>query len=140
MIQARELMETQNDAIKVVMDATNLRFLQNSFDICTAFFSLMYTPKKKHLKVFEEAYRVLKENGRFLIWDVKVPILDKSYDKVLAFLELEMPGEKVETGYGVKLQTQDSEYFKRLAQKAGFRDAKEWTKDETLHLQLCKTG
>ena len=137
-VDERELEETQNEALKVVMDATDLKFLPNSFDVCTAFFSLMYIPKKEHLKVFEEAYRVLKDNGRFLIWDVRIPKLDKSYDRFVVPLELQLPNEKVETGYGVKLQTQDSEHFKRLAQKARFKIGKEWSKDETFHLQLHK--
>lgn len=138
-ISKRELEETRNAALKVVMDATDLKFLRNSFDVCTALFSLMYVPKKKHLRVFKEAYRVLKDNGRFLIWDIKVRKLDKNYDKSLAFLEFQLPNEKIETGYGVKLQTQDGEHFKKLAQKAKFKIGKEWSKEETLHLQLYKS-
>ena len=38
----RELKETQNEALKIVMDATELKFLSQSFDVCTSFFSLMY--------------------------------------------------------------------------------------------------
>jgi len=137
-VSERELEETQNEALKVVMDATDLKFLPNSFDVCTSLFSLMYIPKKKHLKVFEEAYRVLKDNGRFLIWDVRIPKLDESYNRFVVPLELRLPNEKVETGYGVKLQTQDGEHFKELAQKAKFTIAEEWSKGETFHLQLYK--
>jgi ubiquinone/menaquinone biosynthesis C-methylase UbiE len=43
-----ELMETHNEALKVVMDAADLKFLPKSFDVCTAFFSLMYIPKSIH--------------------------------------------------------------------------------------------
>jgi ubiquinone/menaquinone biosynthesis C-methylase UbiE len=68
-----ELMETHNEALKVVMDAADLRFLPKSFDVCTAFFSLMYIPKSIHQKVFEEVFRVLKDRGRFLIWNARIP-------------------------------------------------------------------
>lgn len=64
----KELKETRNEALKVVMDAADLKFLPKSFDICTAFFSLMYIPKSTHQKVFEEVFRILKDNGAFLIW------------------------------------------------------------------------
>lgn len=139
-ISERELAETQNEAMKVVMDATDLKFLPNSFDVCTSLFSLMYIPKKKHLKVFEEVYRVLRDNGRFLIWDVRIPRLDESYNSCVVPLELRLPNETVETGYGVEVQTQDIKYFKELAQKAKFTIANEWNKDETFHLQLIKIG
>jgi ubiquinone/menaquinone biosynthesis C-methylase UbiE len=42
----RELLETENEALKVVMDSTDLKFLPKSFDACTSFFSFMYIPKK----------------------------------------------------------------------------------------------
>ena len=67
----RELQETVSESLKVVMDATDLKFLPKSFDVCTAFFSLMYIPKNKHLEVFKEVHRVLKDNGRFLLWDAR---------------------------------------------------------------------
>lgn len=137
-VSERELEETKNDALKIVMDATDLKFLPNSFDVCTCLFSLMYIPKKKHLKVFEQAFRVLKANGTFLIWEVRIPKLDESYDRFVLPLELQLPNEKVETWYGVKLQTQSIEHFKELAQRAKFKIAEEWSKDETFHLQLYK--
>jgi len=138
-VSKKELVETQNEALKVVMDATDLKFLPNSFDVCTSFFSLMYIPKKKHLKVFEEVYRVLRDNGRFLIWEVRIPRLGEGYNSFVVPLELQLPNEKVETGYGVEVQTQDIKHFKELAQKAKFTIAKEWSKNETFHLQLIKT-
>ena len=40
-VNKRELLETQNEALKVVMDATDLKFLPETFDACTYFFSFM---------------------------------------------------------------------------------------------------
>jgi len=37
-ISKRELLETQNEALKVIMDATELKFLPKSIDVCTSFF------------------------------------------------------------------------------------------------------
>jgi ubiquinone/menaquinone biosynthesis C-methylase UbiE len=68
-----ELEETKNGSLKIVMDATDLKFLSKTFDACTAFFCLMYVPKNKHLQVFKQISRVLKDDGKFLLWDLKIP-------------------------------------------------------------------
>ena len=39
-----ELEETSNDALKLVMDARDISFVDESFDEATCFFSLMYMP------------------------------------------------------------------------------------------------
>jgi len=123
-ISERELEETQNEALKIVMDTTDLKFLSKSFEICTAFFSLMYIPRNQHLKVFEEVYRVLKNNGRFFIWDVKIIERHKKYKDFVVLLRVKLPSEEIETGYGVKWQTQDIQYFKGLAKKNKVQDNK----------------
>ena len=134
----RELEETQNEALKVVMDATALKFLSESFDVCTAFFTLMYIPKIKHLKVFKEAYRVLTDNGRFLLWDVTIPERVEDYKVFMVRLKVRLPNEEVETGYGVKWQQQNIDYFKEIAQKAKFKITTEWRKGELLYLEMAK--
>lgn len=134
----RELAETKNEALKVVMDATDLRFLPDSFDICTAFFSLMYIPKSKHSRVFEEVHRVLKENGEFLLWDVRIPKTDKKHRQVIVPLKVQLPDETVGTGYGAKWQTQDINHFKELAKEHKFKVVDEWSKDEILHMKMLK--
>ncbi len=134
----RELRETRNDALKIVMDATDLKFLPNSFDICTAFFSLMYIPESKHSKVFEEVHRVLRDNGQFFLWDVRIPRTDKKYRQVIVPLRIQLPKKTIGTGYGVKWQTQDIAYFKKLAEECKFKIVDEWNKGETLHLKMLK--
>ena len=76
----RELAETQNEALKVVMDAAELKFLPKSFHMCTAFFSLMYIAKSEYSKVFREVQRTLRDNGRFLIWDVRIPVAEEAFE------------------------------------------------------------
>ncbi len=134
----RELAETKNEALKVVMDATDLKFLPESFDICTAFFSLMYIPKSKHSRVFEEAFRVLKSNGQFLLWDVRIPRIEKKPRQFIASLRVRLLDETVETGYGVRWQSQDINHFKGLAKAHGFKVVDEWSRGETLHLKMLK--
>jgi len=134
----RELQGTQNNALKVVMDATDLKFLPESFDVCTAFFSFMYIPRNKHLKVFEKAHKVLKDNGKLLIWDVKIPEKFGNYKAFMVRLEVRLPNEETEAGYGVKWQAQDIEYFKVLAPKANFKIVSEWSKGEIFYLEMSK--
>jgi len=134
----RELLETQNEALKIVMDATDLKFLPESFDVYTAFFSLMYIPHDKHLTVFKEAYRVLKKEGKFLVWDVSIPEKRGDYEAFLVRLKVRLPNEETEAGYGVKWQTQNIEHFKELAQKTKFKITSEWSKGEIFHLEMAK--
>ncbi len=133
-----ELMETNNEALKVVMDAAELWFLPKSFDVCTAFFSLMYVPKDMHQKVFAEVFRVLKDHGRFLIWDVRIPDNVEGYKTFIVHLKVRLPNEEVETGYGVRWQTQSIEYFRELATVTGFKITSELCKEEIFHLELQK--
>jgi ubiquinone/menaquinone biosynthesis C-methylase UbiE len=135
-----ELEETKNDSLKVVMDATDLKFLPSSFDVATSFFSMMYIKNDKHRQVFQEIHKVLKRHGTFHIWDVRIP--PKHVDKPIfaVFLEILLPNEKAKTGYGVSWEhkEQDIEYFNKLAEKADFKITDEWTKDEIFYLKLIK--
>jgi SAM-dependent methyltransferase len=134
-----ELEETRNDSLKVVMDATNLKFLPESFDACTAFFSLMYVPRKNHLKVFSQVHKVLKNSGRFLLWDIKIPDRNKDFRVFAVRLKIKLPNEEVETGYGtIWDKTQDINYFRQLALKTGFKVADEWSNNDIFFLEMIK--
>lgn len=139
-IDTREgnLMGTHNEAMKVVMDAADLKFLPKSFDVCTAFFSLMYIPKSIHQKVFREVFRVLKDKGRFLIWDASVPESVAGYKAFIVHLKVKLPNEEVETAYGARWQAQSPEYFKEMARLIGFKVTKESSKNEIFHLEMEK--
>jgi ubiquinone/menaquinone biosynthesis C-methylase UbiE len=133
-----ELMETHNEALKVVMDAADLKFLPKSFDVCTAFFSLMYIPKSIHQKVFEEVFRVLKDNGRFLIWDARIPENAAGYKAFIVHLKVKLPNEEARTAYGAGWQAQSPEHFKEMARLTGFKVTKESSKNEIFHLEMEK--
>jgi hypothetical protein len=98
----------------------------------------MYILKSKHSKVFEETHRVLRDNGQFLLWDVKIPRTEKKHRQFIVPLKVQLPNETVETGYGVKWQIQDINHFKELAKEHKFKVVDEWCKGETLHLKMLK--
>jgi len=133
-----ELRDTRNEALKVVMDAADLKFLPKSFDVCTSFFSLMYIPKSSHEKVFEQVFRVLKNNGRFLVWDVRIPENAAGYKSFIVPLKVKLPKGQVQTAYGVKWQTQSLEYFTELAKLTGFKVTRESSKNEIFSLETQK--
>lgn len=137
-IDQKELEETNNEAFKIVMDATDLKFLPNTFDVCTAFFSLMYIPVNRHLKVFEEVYEVLKKKGRFLIWDVEIPKMDESFGEFVVLLKIKLPNEEIETGYGSRWHVQDVGYFMELAKQTGFQVLNSWSQDKIFYLEMLK--
>lgn len=59
--------------LKIMMDAREMKFLDNTFDSAAAFCTLMYIENKDHRKVFSEIHRVLKPGGECLIWDMVIP-------------------------------------------------------------------
>jgi hypothetical protein len=104
-----ELEETTNDSLKIVMDAC-----------------------------FSETFRVLKDEGRLLIWDLSIPkrLGDEPFFGVV--LRITLPDEDVNTGYGTKWEgkEQDMRYFKTLASQAGFIALNEWVDEEIFFLKL----
>jgi len=137
----RELEETCNDSLKIVMDACDLKFLDETFDAVTSFFALMYVPGDKWGDVFGEAHRVLKEGGQFFIWDARFHV-PASVDKEISVVPLTVmlpDGRSVETGYGCKIHDQDLGDFLDLAGKSGFEVLESDYTGETFFLQLKKS-
>lgn len=97
----RELEETTNDAIKIVMDACDMKFIGNTFDVTTIFFTLMYMKREEQEKAISEVFRVLKPGGILDIWDVNIPIYDGGKkDLYVVRLNVNLPDEIISTGYG----------------------------------------
>lgn len=118
-----ELEEAADGPIKLVMDARDMQFLDFSFDTVTSFFTLMYMNKEDHAKVFQEVFRVLKEEGEFVIWDAQIPSYDNGIkDLYVIPLFVELNGKKIETAYGVlwKKTKQDVSYYTQLGKNSGF--------------------
>ena len=132
------LTRQDSESLKILMDASDLKFLSSQFEVAAAFFTFMYIENDDHPKVFREVHRVLKDRGRFLIWDSRIP--ESFEDKRFFVLPLEilLPDERVESVYGAKLDHQSLPYFKGLASRSGFEVAGEWEKEEIFFLELKK--
>ena len=126
-ISPRELKEAPSDFLKVVMDASDLKFLDNSFPTVTAYYSLMFMKPDIHEKVFAEVFRVLQPGGTWLIWDAVVPAATPGSEKesFTAWLRTHLPHETIVYGYSmVKLgRPLDVAYYSGLATHAGFQVA-----------------
>jgi ubiquinone/menaquinone biosynthesis C-methylase UbiE len=123
-LSKRELEEAPPGPLKIIMDATDLKFLDASFDTVTAFFSLMYMRPEIQKKAFAEAFRVLRPGGRWIVWDAAIPLaIEKDTRGPVFRFRFHLAGKVVETGYGTLWpeKPMDLDYYKTLAREAGFR-------------------
>ena len=139
----REELEEANvgDFLRVVMDATNLQFLDNTFPVVTAFFSMMYMDDETKEKVFKEIYRVLIPGGKLLLWDLIVPEQFDASKPVYAIrLKISLLQTTVETGYGCPWtrRFQEPSTLKKLASDIGFNLTEEKIREHTFSLKWRK--
>jgi ubiquinone/menaquinone biosynthesis C-methylase UbiE len=137
----RELQEAAAGPLKVVMDAGDMLFLDDAFEVVTSFFTLMYIRSSEHESIFEEVFRVLASGGRFLIWDVDLPQrLDAEKDVVAFYLNIKLPDREIETGYGTKWpeQRQGLPYYKEKAERVGFISSAHGQNGRVFFLELQK--
>ena len=121
-----ELDEAPEGFKKILMDASNMTFHNNSFDNVTAFYSLMYMNKKVQEAVIMEAARVLRAKGQFHIWDAEI---ESAYPiPYVVDLDINANGKHFHTSYGIIKDNakQNAEFFIELCKKA------------KLHLLECK--
>lgn len=136
-----ELEEAPDGPLKIVMDARELSFLENSFDAVTSFFTMLYIDNGDHEKVFKEIYRVLKDNGEFVLWDTTIPEYDGGMKDIFVIqLQISTPVKEIKTGYGVsrKDKAQDIEYFVEIGKNLGFEVVKEEVKDKIFKIIFRK--
>lgn len=137
-----ELEETNNDALKLVMNASEMGFLDDSFHACTAFYTFMYMKKTTRKKTIQEIYRVLKKDGVFYIWDTKIPAMDGVDEAIyLNHLEIHMPitQEVIKTTYGIKLSEEGLEVDSLInnLDRVGFKEI-QVTKDREHFKIVCR--
>ncbi|MBN1329428.1 MAG: class I SAM-dependent methyltransferase [Candidatus Heimdallarchaeota archaeon] len=118
-----ELEEAPSENLKIIMDVTDLKFLDNTFNTVTAFFTFMYIDSDFRMKSLEEIYRVLKPGGKFFMWDATIPH-EPENDKQEFFIvriEVDLPHRKIKTGYGTPFKRhQKIDYYLTKAKEIGF--------------------
>ncbi|MHA1220727.1 MAG: methyltransferase domain-containing protein [Candidatus Heimdallarchaeota archaeon] len=138
----RELEEAPSDNLKLVMDATDLQFIDESFNTATVFFTFMYLDKDIRKKVMKEIYRVLKPGGKLLVWDVVVPSRsdNEKHESFCVFVSVTLPNKKeINTGYGTSFKRhQTADEYKNLAKEIGFKLNTETSKDQIFYLEFSK--
>lgn len=137
----RELEEVKNgDFIKLVMDAKDLKFIDNTFETVTDFFTFMYIPTQDHEIVFKEVYRVLKKEGVFFMWDLNIPKKPEGSKDIFAIrLKINIGANEIETEYGTKWnKAQNLNYFIELGKKIGFTVVEKKQYETFLFLLLQK--
>jgi ubiquinone/menaquinone biosynthesis C-methylase UbiE len=118
-----ELEEAASGPLKIVMNARELQFLDETFEFVTSFFTLMYIKAPDQKQVFEEVFRVLKPKGKFLIWDIELPLrLPVEQDIVAFYLRITLPDRQIETGYGTHWpeQLKNLPHYREIAESIGF--------------------
>ncbi|WP_240842471.1 class I SAM-dependent methyltransferase [Acidaminobacter sp. JC074] len=136
-----ELLETDNDSIKLIMDGRALKFTDENFDVVTLFYSLMYMNIETKLEVLSEAVRVLKRNGLLDIWDVDLPdYKNDGKDVFVAQLDVELEDDITSTGYGVLLEgkKQSKSSIDAMLEPLGLKLIKEECMDQSFRLQYKK--
>lgn len=137
-----ELEDAPSTNLKIIMDATDLQFLDESFKTATSFFTFMYINKDIREKVMSEIYRVLKPGGKLLIWDVIIPSGsdDPKHEMFLVQISVKLHnGKEINTGYGSPFKRhQNADEYKKLAKKVGFKLTTETSKDQIFYLELTK--
>jgi len=137
-----ELLEAADGPLKIIMDARDLKFLDESFSTATAFFALMYLKEKEdHIKVFQEAARVLEPGGILHMWEIdlaELPETDKEF--YIVHLRYKIGQEFKETGYGMRWpkEPRGVDYYLKLAAAVGLVEVNSRSVGDTFYLCLQK--
>ena len=133
-----ELDEAPNGFQKLLMDARNVDFPQESFDHVTFFYSLMYMDRDMQIKALQEAVRVLRTGGCLHIWDSDI---ESAFPNAfLVELNILLPQEQLNTCYGIMKEDaeQDSSLFVDLCCAQGLAVDKKSQQDTNFYLSFVK--
>lgn len=134
-LDVQELTDAPEGTLKIVMDATDLKFLDGTFPAVTAFFSLMYMQNKaQQRRTMAEALRVLRPGGTFHIWECAVEqSLGSSTLAYAVQLRIVLETGPIEVAYGTEWprSSRNAAYYRAIAESVGFHH--HFT-DETRHV------
>ncbi|WP_066502685.1 class I SAM-dependent methyltransferase [Abyssisolibacter fermentans] len=128
-------------ALRIIMNAKDLKFLDNQFNTVTSFFTMMYISNEDIEKVFKEIYRVLKLDGEFLFWDLNIPAFTNTDKDIYAVpLKIHLEDKIIETGYGVqwKGREQNIDLYIELGKKIGFKVIEQKLNEQTYYIKFKK--
>ena len=136
---AEELAETPDIGTKVIMDACNLKFIDEYFNNITCFYTLMYMDLSQIEQFLSEAYRVIKAGAALWIWDSNIPAVI-SADVFVVNLEVKISKNlSITTGYGVSWQKEQSYGgIKAACEKAGFAFQDGSDENDSFSLRFCR--
>jgi SAM-dependent methyltransferase len=137
----QELIDAAPGPLKIVMDARDLKFLDNTFNTATAFFVFMYIKDEDHPRVFQEVHRVLAAGGKLRIWDAVFPKpVDPEKTHGLFTLNVQLPKQRIDVGYGVRWPAEGRPLsrYEQLARAAGFTVVTSSEKSPWFYLELQK--
>ena len=140
-LSKEELRDAPAGPLKIIMDATDLKFLDGSLKTATSFFTLMFMKEEQQPKAMSEIFRVLAPGGHFMVWDVIIPDrVDPKRDVFVVPLLVKLPREEVTTGYGTfwPAKVHDMAYFVAMAEAAGFKVVTKRQAGMTFFLDLAK--
>lgn len=132
-----ELDEAPDGFEKVLMDATDLKFEDASFDHATFFFTLMFMGSDEQRGAIAEAARVLKPGGELHIWDCD--IVSAYPEPFCVDVDIRLPKEEIHTTYGIgKLDRQSMESISSLCVDAGLTPIRKASEENSFHLVFMK--
>jgi SAM-dependent methyltransferase len=121
-ISPAELQDVSPDCLRVVMNPCDMKFLDGSFDLAAAFFSMLFIGCDQYAQMFREVHRVLVPGGRFLFWEALIPPRGDSPADIVA-VPVEVRTEKglLSAGYGAAWPEKpfSFELFEDMARDAG---------------------
>lgn len=119
-VRQDELDEAPTGFEKLLMDATQLKFKDGSFDHVTSFYTLMFMSSEDQKSAVSEAARVLKNGGELHIWDCEIR---SAYPEPFCVdVTVQLPDECISTTYGVgKMDSQDEKSLVKMCLNSGLK-------------------
>jgi ubiquinone/menaquinone biosynthesis C-methylase UbiE len=118
-----ELEEAPGGPLKILMNAADLKFLDETFATAAMFFSLMFISEKEHQRVIQELYRVLIPGGVVRVWDAELQTRGNNKEAYVGIhINVNVAGQEVTTIYGKNWPDHalTCDYYTTIAKSCGF--------------------